>query len=425
MTLKEIDEQEFSSFAISHPLFTFHQTKEWANLKGKNGWGHCYVGLYDDKKLVGASLLLFKSTPIKKKMFYAPRGFLIDFDNMEIVKEFTKGIKDFVKKRQGIFIKIDPVIPYQERDVNGKVVNENINRDELIHNLKSLGYRHYGLNINSHKELQPRWVFVLPIEGKSTEDIYSKFDSRTKRSIKKCQNNGVIVEQLKEKDLQVFKSIMEHTSKRRGFLDRPVTYYHNMIDILNDHCKIYISYLDTNKAIELLTNSINEEEKRILQFEKTKESDKSKQGIIKSQELITNLHNEIDKIGILQKEKGNKIPLGGALFIQYGKERTYIFGGSYKEYMNYPSQYLIQWTSIMDAVNDGCNIYNFYGIDGNLDKDGEMHGVYEFKRGFDGEVREYIGEFDLITSKFYYAVYKIAFKMYKLLKRVKIGNKEE
>ena len=132
-----------------------------------------------------------------------------------------------------------------------------------------------------------------------------------------------------------------------------------------------------------------------------------------------------NKIGILQKEKGNKIPLGGALFIQYGKERTYIFGGSYKEYMNYPSQYLIQWTSIMDAVNDGCNIYNFYGIDGNLDKDGEMHGVYEFKRGFDGEVREYIGEFDLITSKFYYAVYKIAFKMYKLLKRVKIGNKEE
>ena len=358
-------------------------------------------------------------TLIKRNIFYSPRGFLLDYNDYDTVKVFTDEIKKFVKARKGIFVKIDPIVLYQERDVNGQIVNENVNNRKLINYLKKLGYKHYGLNIDSHKELQPRWVFALPIEGKSKDDIYTKFDSRTKRSIKKCQNSGVIVEQLSTSNLQVFKDIMEHTSKRRGFVDRPFSYYYNMIDILQDHCKIYISYLDTNKAMELLTTSINEEKTRISQFEKTKDSDKSQQKIIKSKELIVNYNNEIDKIKILQKEKGKRIPLGGALFLQYGKERTYLFGGSYKEYMHYPSQYLIQWVSIMDAIDDGCNLYNFYGIDGNLNnKNGEMHGVYEFKRGFDGEVREYIGEFDLVVNKPIYYLYKISFTIYKTLKNI-------
>ena len=82
------------------------------------------------------------------------------------------------------------------------------------------------------------------------------------------------------------------------------------------------------------------------------------------------------------------------------------------------SQYLIQWTAICYAVDKGYKLFNFYGIDGNLNEDGEMHGVYEFKRGFGGEVREYIGEFDLVVSKFYYFLYNAAFKIYRGIKHL-------
>ncbi len=418
MKLKEITEKEFEKYAIEHPLYTFHQTKEWAELKSKNGWGHVYVGMFEKNKLIGASLLLTKKIPFKKKMFYAPRGFLIDYHTETIVAEFTKQMRLYAKKNKAIFVKIDPTVIYQQRDIDGEIIDTKNNEEKLIIFLKKNGYRHYGLNISNHKELQPRWIFALPIENKTEDEIYFNFNTRTKRSIKKCENNAVVVEKLNKKDLKIFKDIMEHTSSRRGFLDRPFSYYKNMINILNEKCKIFVAYLDVAKGIEMQKLIIEQEEKKIVQFKKTIESKKSQQGIEKSKSIINNSQMELERLLNLQKEKGQKVPLAAAMFLHAGKEMTYLFGGSYQQYMNYPSQYLIQWTAICEAIKTKCNLYNFYGIDGNLKENGEMHGVYEFKRGFGGEVREYIGEFDLVVSKSYYLLYNIAFKLYKGFKHL-------
>lgn len=419
MILKEITREIFEKYAKEHPLYTFHQTKEWAELKNKNGWGHLYVAMYENKKIIGAALILSKRLPaIKKLIFYSPRGFLIDYHNELLIEEFTKQLKKLLKSKNGIFVKIDPPIVYQPRNIDGDIVDTNKNESELLKFLKKNGYRHYGLNISNYKELQPRWVFALPIENQKEEEIYQKFNTRTKRSIKKCQNNGVIVEQMKKEELEIFKGIMEHTSARRGFLDRPFSYYKNMVDLLGDMCKIFIAYLDVNKAIEIQNNTIKEEEKKIIQFEKNIESKKSIQGIEKSKEVISNSQKEIENLISLKNETGEKIPLSGAMFLQTGPETTYLFGGSYQQYMNYPSQYLVQWTAICDAIKHNCTLYNFYGIDGNIKQKGEMHGVYEFKRGFDGEVREYIGEFDLIINKPLYGLYTLAYGTYHGIKRI-------
>ena len=139
---------------------------------------------------------------------------------------------------------------------------------------------------------------------------------------------------------------------------------------------------------------------------------------IRVTKAFTNSEKEIENLLNLKKEQGDKIPLSGAMFLQTGPETTYLFGGSYQQYMNYPSQYLVQYTAICDAINNNCTLYNFYGIDGNIKEKGEMHGVYEFKRGFDGEVREYIGEFDLIINKPLYTLYTLAYGMYHGSKRI-------
>ena len=108
MKLVSLSKEEFKKFADKHEQITFHQTEEWANLKKVNGWDSYYVGLKDNKKVVAAALLLAKTLPIiKKKMFYSPRGFLIDYKDKEVLKTFTIELKKFVKKENGIFIKID------------------------------------------------------------------------------------------------------------------------------------------------------------------------------------------------------------------------------------------------------------------------------------------------------------------------------
>ena len=100
MKLKEISFEELENFALTTDEATFHQTKGWAKLKEHNGWHHYVVGLYDEDKIKGAALLLAKCVPIVKKyMFYSPRGFLIDYHDYNLLKEFTEEIKKFVKNK--------------------------------------------------------------------------------------------------------------------------------------------------------------------------------------------------------------------------------------------------------------------------------------------------------------------------------------
>lgn len=45
--------------------------------------------------------------------------------------------------------------------------------------------------------------------------------------------------------------------------------------------------------------------------------------------------------------------------------------------------------------------YNFYCITAIFDKNDPDYGVYEFKKGFNGQVEEYIDNFELPISSYY------------------------
>ena len=86
----------------------------------------------------------------------------------------------------------------------------------------------------------------------------------------------------------------------------------------------------------------------------------------------------------------------------------------YKEFLSF---YTIHWELIKYAIKNGYKKYNFYGISGDFkNKEDELYGLYDFKRGFGGNVEEYIGEFDLIINKPMYLLYQNGYKTYKKIK---------
>ena len=92
MKITKLTSKEFENFAKKNEYVTFHQKESWGKLKEQNGWKYELIGMKDDKKVVAATLLLEKDLPLGLKMFYAPRGFLIDFHNTELLDEFVKEI---------------------------------------------------------------------------------------------------------------------------------------------------------------------------------------------------------------------------------------------------------------------------------------------------------------------------------------------
>ena len=101
----------------------------------------------------------------------------------------------------------------------------------------------------------------------------------------------------------------------------------------------------------------------------------------------------------------------------FGKQVISLFGASYKEYMKFNGQYFLNFKMILYALKHGYEKYNFYGITGEFNEDSEMYGLFDFKRGFNSEVVELIGEFTMITNKPANWLYEKMFQIYKKMKK--------
>lgn len=418
MELVTLTENEFMKFSKNSKITSFFQTTHWGEIKKDNGWTPHLVGLKDGKKLVAASLLLAKKIKFFKTMFYAPRGFLIDYDNLELVEEFTIKLKEYLKENDGLFLKINPYVDYQLRNTDGEII-ENTQKDDLIKKLKSLGYVHNGFYIDQDKkkDLEPRWISVLDIKDKTLDEIHKNMRSRTKRHINNSKNNCIKIIEADIPDLVEFKKLMQHTAERREFVDRPLSYYENMYKVLNEHnlVKVLLAEINFKELKEVSKNDLIKNQEKT---DKLKEKS-NKSGQLKELELEkTRLEERIKILDETIDKYGEKKIISAAWYMLFGNEVNFLFGANYREFMTYKAQYILQDEMIKYAIENGYEKFNFYGIDGNFTEGSKSYGLFDFKRGFNACVHELIGEFDLVISKPTYNLYKFSFASYKLLKKI-------
>lgn len=428
MNLVEISPKKFKSVADKSPYITFHQTEAWAKLKAFNGWKAHYYALEDNKKYIACALILEKKVPVfKKKIWYSPRGFLLDYNDKNILKTFTEEIKKEAKKNNVIFIKIDPYVRYKEHDNNGALVENGFDNSKTIENLKELGYKHFGFNL-MQDSLQPRWMHVIDVENKSIDDVMKDMESKTRQILRKNIKTGIVCRDIKKEELPVFKEIMQKTSDRRAFIDRPLSYYEHMWDAFYDEgmLKIMIAEIDfdsyyknTQDELEEIESSYNDRkekyENKTLPMNEKRYNSHQKQ----DEQSMERLKKQLDKIKSYKKEYGNKTILGGILFLIYGNEVLSLYGGSNEELMNFQSAYSLHFEGIKYAVEKKYKRYNFYGITGDFNTNNPLYGLYLFKKSFGGVVEELIGEFDLVISKFFYHLYNITFSLYHKIKNIR------
>lgn len=423
MKFVELTETEFNEFSVNHPFTSFHQTVEWGKLKETNGWKYYLVGVKEDNNIVAATLLLQKHLFMKYSLFYSPRGFLCDYSNEEQLKFFVDNLKKYLRTKHAIFLKIDPYCINLERDIDGNIVENGIDNTSYVTNLQKLGFEHTGYN-KGLENLQPRWAVTLSLKDKNIDEVFSNMEQKTRQMIHKNERTGLKVRELGIDELNIFKDIMVHTSERRNFIDRPFSYYKNMVECMKEKAKVVICQINLKDYIKQMTDEIKNNQQQIIQKEKDIESGKNK-NIEKAQNKINEwktmnqkLETKVEKYKQCIEEDGEIVPLGGIIYMIHGKEVLSLFGGAYAKYMDLLSPYTTNYEMIKYAIDNGYEKYNFYGIDGNYDnKKSELYGLYDFKRGFGGVVEEYIGEFNLILSKPLYALYQIAFKIYKGMKK--------
>ena len=424
-TFVTLTPEEFDKFAEKSPISNFQQSSAWANLKVKNGWKDHFVGVKDDK-IVAAALILEKPLPMHRSMFYAPHGPLLDYNDSSLLKFFTEHLKAYAKEHRAIFCKINPEIINIERDINGAPLENGENNTKIVENLKKLGFKHHGFKTEGN--IEPQYTFVLNINGRSVDDLYNGLKGAHRTRIRQNEKNHVTVRQISYEELPEFKKIMVHTADRRGFTDRPLEYYQNFWQALGDRHIIYFSEVNLKEYEASVTAEKAVLDEKLAKLNKNLESTSHKEKIEKQiasvNQDISELENRLKKCASYKKQAKNDILTLGALqFVRTNREITSVFGGNYGDFREFNSAYSLNWEMIKYAAENSYQKYNFYGISEFKNPKDPSFGLYEFKRGFGGQVEEYIGEFDLITSKFWYLGYKLAYELPKNLRRRKNNKK--
>ena len=407
MKIVKLSSAQFDKFAMSHRYRNYFQSSMYANVMKKFGYRTQYLGIVSNQnKLIGATLIIYKTIFMGNKMAYAPRGILFNYENEEDIKEVTTKLKKILGKQGFMLLRIDPYIPLTIRDSEGNIMNFNNKGNTITDNLKKAGFTYKGKTLYFETE-KPRWEGLVLLQ-RDIREIFAKFDKRTRNKIRKATNSGVEVSRDPNSNLtQLFNFVGKKDKK-------PLSYYKTMCESFEDNVDIYYAKINTetflinsrrnyeketeyNLSLAERIQDINLEEKeRNLYLNKKMESDK----------LITTYKNNLLKATDLLKSNPDGIIIAGAMIIKYDNAAFLFTEGIDEEYGYLNANYLIKWQIINDYNNQGLKYFNLNGIVGNFETKNDYSGLNEAKLGFNTTITEYIGEFDIVLNNFSYNLYK-------------------
>lgn len=398
-----LNDKEFANFAIKSSQNNFFESLYMKELLLKEKREVYLVGVKDkEEKILCATLLASSTKFLNKKTYEALKGYLIDYNNKDLLKFFTEEIEKFIISKDGFRLIIDPYIPLIQRDSDANIVENGIDNRKVVDYLKELGFK------SLEHSAQVKWTYCLDINKKSSEEIFKQLKPNTRNYINRTINKYKLeIEELSYEKLNIFKKITSDTCDRRDFADRSLKYYEDMYEIFGDEIKVLISKLNCDKYLSSLKSDKQLLENKFNNLSDSHSHKKEKASISKE---LDNINNKLKEVEALKENIGNEIILSGAMFVLYGDEIVYLFSGSYEKYMKYCGQYALQWEMIKYACDHNYKRYNFYGIKDVFNPQGKDYGVYAFKKGFNGYVEELLGAYEKpigITCKIYNMCKKI------------------
>ncbi len=211
----------------------------------------------------------------------------------------------------------------------------------------------YGQNFqpNSYTN-QPRATIILDLT-QDLDDILGQMRRSTRYNIRYASRKGVTINTGNQEDIPAFYDLMQATGRRAHFSPRIYTYYQQEWDIFSacDRAKLFLaSYQDQL--------------------------------------------------------------LGARMIFRFGNQAADIHAGSITNYSKLRPNYLLVWEAIKWAKAQGCTTYDLWGIPDEVgqavyegkelpkeNRNDNLWGVYEFKRGFGKNVVYYTGAYDYVLLK--------------------------
>ena len=415
MRIITLTEEEFNNFSSKHKYNTYYQSSLYAQFaKDNDNYNIHYLGYVDDNnKLIGASLMLYKTLFWGYKYAYSPRGFLIDYENHDIIEEVTKELRLLLKKQKFIFITIDPLIVASERDKNGEIIQFNNSVNRILSDFKNNNYEHFGFNLYNETIL-PRWNVIAPL-NRDGRILYNSFSDKVKDTISYANNIALVVEEDSSKDISKFYDFIKKNYNKSG-----KKYFDNLYNTFGKNNKMQIFYakLNTKKYAENVNRLYaQEEEKNIGLGNIIQSGDKIKYNIPKvindklvSDKLLHTYKKDIVSSTKLLKTNPEGIICGAALTITDAHGVNILVNYVDPNYSKYNPDIILTYEMMKYYGKMDYKYINIGPVTGNFDSNSKYYPILENKLGFNSSILEYVGQFNIILNPTMYHIYKRKYK---------------
>ncbi len=388
--LKEITMFEFQDFAQDHPLASFYQTPNYAIFKSEDDFDYDYLGYYENNQLVAATLMIYKNITFTSKYAYAPRGFLMDYQNLNLLQNFTKELKKYLKKKKIVFLKIDPLLIMRKYDPTTKALTyqEATNYKNIF---EELGYKKLKDNLYFESSL-PRFDGYIDLKKYEFSNLNKNTRNKINNSIKK----GLELIQGTREDLEIIYKFLE---KQNNFNFK---HYNDLYKAFasDNLMDLFLVKVDYEQFMANAKNAYEKElEKNNIYNEKLKQNptEKNLRQKMLSDKLLVTYKNEI--MAASSKYTDNELQeyIAGALVIKTKDTATIVYSGYEKRYRHLNANYFLH-NALINYYKDNYDYLDLNGLAGDFTPNNPYHGLNEFKLGFKPLFYEYIGELDLIIN---------------------------
>ena len=390
---------EYDQFVKEHELVNVLQSSAWEEVK--SDWQHEKFGAYRGDKLLAAASILIKTLPLGYRMFYIPRGPVLDYKDAELLNFVLQSIKSYARSKRAIFVIFDPSICLSQSSIKHEKIEYPENM-AIIENLQRMGVRWSGKTDGMGDTIQPR-IQAKVYKENFTED---KLCKSTKQAIRSARNKGVEIQIGRDELLESFSFLMKKTEKRKDIHLRNEAYYKKLLDNFKDKAYITLATLDIAKRLreleEQLAKNLALEEAftESTRTSKVEAQKKEKERLVEERDFLQRYLNE---------EKSN-IPLAATLSLEFGNTSVNLYAGMDDAFKRHNAPILTWYETARYAFERGMVWQNLGGVENSLNG-----GLYHFKEKFNPTIEEYLGEFTMPTHPLY-SLLRIALDFRKALR---------
>ena len=338
--------REWNSLLTGLPGPHLLQTWEWARVKSAFGWQPQPMVWERAGTVSAAAMVLSRRLPLRglaarTSLLYIPKGPLVQWEDMDRVRQVLDDIQGYARRQGAIFLKIDPDVVSGWGVPGEREASEASDGKALESELRRRGWCY------SADQVQFRNTVLVDLRPEEAE-LLARMKQKTRYNIRLAERKGVRVRTGTEADLGSLYDMYAETAARDGFVIRERRYYQTVWETFMrsraPHCE----------------------------------------------PLVAEVAGE---------------PVAALFLFHFAGTSYYLYGMSRQAHREKMPNYLLQWEAIRRAKAAGDTHYDLWGAPEVFDASDDLWGVYRFKDGLGGQVRRTLGAWDFPSRPWLYRLY--------------------